>query len=71
MRIQESNVTVKAFQHQLQDAYRKDDVRLVWHTSVLLDLLTHRASARPVSMPGRKPLCCPILFFCSLKTRAV
>jgi transposase len=44
MRIQLSNATVKALQTQLQDAYRRDDVRLVRRISVLLDLLTQQAS---------------------------
>lgn len=41
MRIQLSQATVKALQSRLQDAYRKDDVRLVRRTHVLLDLLVH------------------------------
>jgi hypothetical protein len=44
MRIQLSNATVKALQTQLQDAYRRDDVRLVRRIRVLLDLLTQQAS---------------------------
>jgi transposase len=44
IRIQASNATVKALQARLQDAYRRDDVRLVRRISVLLDLLTHKAS---------------------------
>jgi transposase len=44
IRIQASNATVKALQTRLQDAYRRDDVRMVRHTSVLLDLLTQTAS---------------------------
>ena len=44
IRIQASHATVKALQAQLQDAYRRDDVRLVWRISVLLELLTQTAS---------------------------
>jgi transposase len=44
IRIQASNATVKALQARLQDAYRRDDVRLVRRISVLLDLLTLTAS---------------------------
>jgi transposase len=44
IRIQASNATVKAMQTRLQDAYRRDDVRLVRRTSVLLDLLTQTAT---------------------------
>jgi transposase len=44
LRIQASNATVKALYTRLQDAYRRDDVRLVRRISVLLDLLTHTAS---------------------------
>jgi transposase len=44
IRIQVSNATVKALHTRLQDAYRRDDVRLVRRLSVLLDLLTQTAS---------------------------
>src|SRR5256885_4965575 len=44
LRIQASNATVKALQTRLQDAYRRDDVRLVRRLSVLRDLLTQTAS---------------------------
>jgi transposase len=44
IRIQASHATVKALQARLQDAYRRDDVRLVWRISVLLELLTQTAS---------------------------
>jgi len=44
IRIQASHATVKALQARLQDAYRRDDVRLVRRISVLLDLLTLTAS---------------------------
>jgi len=44
IRIQLSHATVKALHSRLQDAYRKDEVRLVRRISVLLDLLTQKAS---------------------------
>ena len=44
IRIQASNATVKALHTRLQDAYRRDDVRLVRRISVLLDLLPQTAS---------------------------
>jgi transposase len=44
IRIQASHATVKALQGRLQDAYRRDDVRLVRRISVLLELLTQTAS---------------------------
>jgi transposase len=44
IRIQASHATVKALQVRLQDAYRRDDVRLVRRISVLLELLTQTAS---------------------------
>src|SRR2546428_1235602 len=44
LRIQASNATVKALQTRLQDAYRRDDVRLVRRISVLLELLTQKTS---------------------------
>jgi len=58
MRIQLSNATVKALQTRLQDAYRRDDVRLVRRISVLLDLLTQQASV-PVLCErwGLSPAC--------------
>src|ERR1041385_5035026 len=42
--IQASNAMVKALHTRLQDAYRRDDVRLVRRLSVLLGLLTQTAS---------------------------
>jgi len=49
---------VKALQTRLQDAYRRDDVRLVRRTSVLLDLLTQTATV-PVLCErwGLSPAC--------------
>jgi transposase len=44
IRIQRSHATVKALHSRLQDAYHKDEVRLVRRISVLLDLLTPKAS---------------------------
>jgi transposase len=41
MRIQVSTATVKALHARLQQAYLKDDVRLVRRTTVLIDLLVH------------------------------
>src|SRR6266702_2481552 len=41
LRIQVSSATVKALHARLQQAYLKDEVRLVWRTTVLLDLLVH------------------------------
>ena len=42
IRIQLCHATVKALHSCLQHAYRKDDVRLVRRTTVLIDLLVHR-----------------------------
>ena len=44
IRIQASHATVKALQARRQDAYRRDDVRVVRRISVLLELLTQTAS---------------------------
>ena len=41
LRIQVSSTTVKALHARLQQAYLKDDVRLVRRTTVLIDLLVH------------------------------
>src|SRR5437870_12398845 len=51
LRIQASNATVKALQTRLQDAYRRDDVRLVRRLSVLRDLLTQTASVPMLCEP--------------------
>src|SRR4029450_6131570 len=58
MRIQASHTTVKALQCRLQDAYRREDVRLVRRISVLLDLLTQQATV-PVLCErwGLSPAC--------------
>jgi transposase len=44
LRIQVSSATVKALHARLQQAYLKDDVRLVRRTTVLIDLLVHHVS---------------------------
>jgi hypothetical protein len=41
IRIQRSRATVKDLHSRLQQAYQKDDVRLVRRTTVLIDLLVH------------------------------
>ena len=48
MRIQLSNMTVKALQTHLQDAYRKDEARVVRRITVLLDLLVHHVAVSVV-----------------------
>jgi transposase len=42
IRIQLSHATVKALHTRLQDAYRRDEVRLVRRITVLIDLLVHQ-----------------------------
>jgi len=42
LRIQVSSATVKALHTKLQQAYLKDDMRLVRRTTVLIDLLVHQ-----------------------------
>ena len=44
IRIHVSNATATALHTCLQDAYRRDDVRLVRRLSVLIDLLIHKTS---------------------------
>jgi transposase len=44
IRIQLSSATVKALHARLQQAYLKDDVRLVRRTTVLIDLLVHHVA---------------------------
>ena len=44
IRIQLSAATVKALHARLQQAYLKDDVRLVRRTTVLIDLLVHHVA---------------------------
>ena len=43
IRIQLGQATVKALQSRLQQAYQKDDLRLVRRITVLIDLLVHHA----------------------------
>src|SRR5712691_6143934 len=42
IRIQVSSATVKALHTKLQQAYLKDDMRLVRRTTVLIDMLVHQ-----------------------------
>jgi hypothetical protein len=58
IRLQASSATVKALQTRLQDAYRRDDVRLVRRISVLLALLPQTTSV-PVLCErwGLSPAC--------------
>jgi len=58
MRIQLSNATVKALHTRLHQAYQQDDIRLVRRISVLLDLMTHKATV-PVLCErwGLSPAC--------------
>ena len=48
LRIQLSNVTVKALQTHLQDTYHQEEVRLVRRITVLLDLLVHHVAVAVV-----------------------
>lgn len=58
IRIQASHATVKAWQPRLQDAYRRDDVRVVRRLSVRLELLTQTASVTVLGARwGRSPSC--------------
>jgi transposase len=58
IRIQLSSATVKALQSRLQHAYQKDDVRLVRHLTVLLDLLVHHVPVAVVCARWRlSPSC--------------
>jgi transposase len=49
IRIQLSRTTVKALSSLLQHAYQRDDVRLVRHTIVWLDLLVHQGPVEVLS----------------------
>src|SRR5229473_2935552 len=51
IRIQLSRATVKDLQSRLQQAYQRDDVRLVRRTTVLIDLLVHHV---PVAVLGER-----------------
>ena len=65
IRMQVSSATVKALHTKLQQAYRKDDRRLVRRPTVLIDMLVHQdpsrccasagASVPPVSTTGSGP----------------
>ena len=58
IRIHLSAATVKALHSRLQHAYRKDDVRLVRRTTVLIDLLVHQVpSAVLCERWGLSPSC--------------
>ncbi len=51
IRIQLSQATVKALQSRLQQAYQKDDVRLVRRMTVLIDLLVHHVPVEDLCEP--------------------
>lgn len=70
-RIQLRPATVKALHSHLQHAYRKDDVRVVRRTTVLIDLLVHHVPVAVLCerwglsppclydwMTGSGPFCC-------------
>ena len=58
LRIQVSAATVKALHAKLQQAYLKDDVRLVRRTTVLIDLLVHHVPVVVLSERwGLSPAC--------------
>jgi transposase len=58
IRIQLSHATVKELQSRLQHAYRRDDVRLVRRTTVLLDLLVHHVPVEVLCAQwGLSPAC--------------
>src|SRR5207249_5396977 len=58
IRIQLSHATVKDLHSRLQHAYRRDDVRLVRRTTVLIDLLVHHVPVAVLSERwGLSPAC--------------
>ena len=58
IRIQLSQATVKALQTRLQQAYQKDDVRLVRRVNVLLDLLVRHTPVEDLHARwGVSPAC--------------
>ena len=58
IRIHVSNATAKDLHTRLQDAYRRDDVRLVRRLSVLIDLLIHKTSVSVIGERwGLSPSC--------------
>ena len=75
IRIQLSAATVKALHAKLQQAYRKDDVRLVRRTTVLIDLLVHHVAMAVLCerwglsvsclMTGKGPFCCTAWRVCA------
>src|SRR5881628_214574 len=58
IRIQLSRASVKDLHSRLQHAYRRDDVRLVRRTTVLIDLLVHHVPVAVLSERwGLSPAC--------------
>ena len=57
IRIQLSAATVKALHARLQQAYLKDDVRLVRWTTVLIDLLVHHVAMAVLCEQGLSASC--------------
>jgi len=58
IRIQLSHATVKDLQSRLQQAYRRDDLRAVRRTTVLLDLLVHHVPVEVLcAQGGLSPAC--------------
>src|SRR2546427_12097824 len=58
IRIQLSRATVKDLYHRLQQAYQKDDVRLVRRITVLIDLLVHHVPVAVICERwGLSPAC--------------
>jgi transposase len=58
IRIQLSHTTVKDLQSRLQQAYQRDDLRLVRRTTVLLDLLVHHVPVEVLCFQwGLSPAC--------------
>src|SRR4029434_11358679 len=56
--IQLSSATVKALHARLQQAYLKDDVRLVRRTTVLIDLLVHHVALAVLGERGGRSASC-------------
>jgi len=58
IRIQPSRATVKDLHYRLQQAYRRDDARLVRRITVVIDLLVHHVPvARLCERWGLSPAC--------------
>ena len=78
LRIQCSRATVKELHNPLQQAYQRDDVRLVRRITVLLDLLVHQVPIEVLSerwslsisclSSGVRPFCCEAWTAWSLTT---